>query len=203
MFGMSQDEFAIIPLGAFQRLFGSRSSLQLRVRPQDSDRVDAAISDTTVALRIERRLKATEDDNFGVLTSDTALSLYNQATAGIYAVLVGVVGLALLVAGIVIMNIMLMAVSERTKEIGLRKALGARRQDILSQMLAESVALSLMGGDRRHCPRRRGRDAPRPLRSGAGFGAAVVRHPRPHPDRGGRALLRAVSGSPRGRARSD
>ena len=146
MFGMSQDEFAIIPLGAFQRLFGSRSSLQLRVRPQDSDRVDAAISDTTVALRIERRLKATEDDNFGVLTSDTALSLYNQATAGIYAVLVGVVGLALLVAGIVIMNIMLMAVSERTKEIGLRKALGARRQDILSQMLAESVALSLMGG---------------------------------------------------------
>ena len=146
MFGMSQDEFAIIPLGAFQRLFGSRSSLQLRVRPQDSDRVDAAISDTTVALRIERRLKATEDDNFGVLTSDTALSLYNQATAGIYAVLIGVVGLALLVAGIVIMNIMLMAVSERTKEIGLRKALGARRQDILSQMLAESVALSLMGG---------------------------------------------------------
>ena len=146
MFGISQDEFAIIPLGAFQRLFGSRSSLQLRVRPQDSDRVDAAISDTTVALRIERRLKATEDDNFGVLTSDTALGLYNQATAGIYAVLVGVVGLALLVAGIVIMNIMLMAVSERTKEIGLRKALGARRQDILSQMLAESVALSLMGG---------------------------------------------------------
>jgi putative ABC transport system permease protein len=122
MFGISQDEFAIIPLGAFQRLFGSRSSLQLRVRPQDSDRVDAAISDTTVALRIERRLKATEDDNFGVLTSDTALGLYNQATAGIYAVLVGVVGLALLVAGIVIMNIMLMAVSERTKEIGLRKA---------------------------------------------------------------------------------
>ena len=146
MFGISQDEFAIIPLGAFQRLFGSRSSLGLRVRPRDPDDVDAAISETTVALRIERRLKATEEDNFGILTSDTALGLYNQATAGIFAVLVGVVSLALVVAGIVIMNIMLMAVSERTKEIGLRKALGARRQDILHQMLAESVALSLLGG---------------------------------------------------------
>ena len=146
MFGMSQDEFAIIPLGAFQRLFGSRSSLNLRVRPRDPDEVDAAIGETTLALRIERRLKATEEDNFGILTSDTALGLFNQATAGIFAVLVGVVGLALVVAGIVIMNIMLMAVSERTKEIGLRKALGARRQDILNQMLAESVVLSLMGG---------------------------------------------------------
>ncbi|MCY4658214.1 MAG: ABC transporter permease [Acidobacteria bacterium] len=146
MFGMSQDEFAIIPLGAFQRLFGSRSSLNLRIRPRDPDEVDAAIGETTLALRIERRLKATEEDNFGILTSDTALGLFNQATAGIFAVLVGVVGLALVVAGIVIMNIMLMAVSERTKEIGLRKALGARRQDILNQMLAESVVLSLMGG---------------------------------------------------------
>ena len=146
MFGMSQDEFAVIPLGAFQRLFGSRSSLGLRVRPRDPDDVDAAIGETTLALRIERRLKATEQDNFGILTSDTALGLYNQATTGIYAVLVGVVGLALVVAGIVIMNIMLMAVSERTKEIGLRKALGARRLDVLHQMLAESVALSLLGG---------------------------------------------------------
>ena len=146
MFGLSQDEFAIVPLGAFQRLFGSRSSLNLRIRPRDPDEVDAAIGETTLALRIERRLKATEEDNFGILTSDTALGLFNQATAGIFAVLVGVVGLALVVAGIVIMNIMLMAVSERTKEIGLRKALGARRQDILNQMLAESVVLSLMGG---------------------------------------------------------
>ena len=146
MFGMSQDEFALIPLGAFQRLFGSRSSLNLRVRPNDPDEVQATIDETTLALRIERRLKATEEDNFGILTSDTALGLFNQATTGIFAVLVGVVSLALVVAGIVIMNIMLMAVSERTREIGLRKALGARRQDILHQMLAESVALSLLGG---------------------------------------------------------
>ena len=145
-FGQSLDEFAVVPLGAFQRLFGSRSSLGLRVQPADPDAIDTAIGETTVALRIERRLKASEEDNFGIFTSQTALGLYNQATTGIFAVLVGVVGLALVVAGIVIMNIMLMAVSERTKEIGLRKALGARRQDILWQMLSEAVALSMMGG---------------------------------------------------------
>ena len=145
-FGQSQDEFAIVPLGAFQRLFGSRASLGLRVQPADPGEIDRAIGEATVALRIERRLKATEDDNFGIFTSETALRIFNQATTGIFSVLVGVVGLALVVAGIVIMNIMLMAVSERTKEIGLRKALGARRQDILWQMLSESVALSVFGG---------------------------------------------------------
>ena len=145
-FGQSQDEFAVIPLGAFQRLFGSRSSLDLRVQPADPSEIDRAIGEATVALRIERRLKATEDDNFGIFTSETALRIFNQATTGIFAVLVGVVGLALVVAGIVIMNIMLMAVSERTREIGLRKALGARRRDILWQMLSESVALSVLGG---------------------------------------------------------
>ena len=145
-FGQSQDEFAVVPLGAFQRLFGSRTSLGLRVQPADPGEIDRAIGEATVALRIERRLKATEDDNFGIFTSETALRIFNQATTGIFAVLVGVVGLALVVAGIVIMNIMLMAVSERTREIGLRKALGARRQDILWQMLSESVALSVLGG---------------------------------------------------------
>lgn len=145
-FGQSQDEFAVIPLGAFQRLFGSRSSIGLRVQPADPVEIDKAIGEATVALRIERRLKPAEDDNFGIFTSETALGIFNQATTGIFAVLVGVVGLALVVAGIVIMNIMLMAVSERTREIGLRKALGARRQDILWQMLSESVALSVLGG---------------------------------------------------------
>ena len=146
VFGQSQDEYAVIPLGAFQRLFGSRSALGLRVQPADPDDMDTAVGEATVALRIERRLKAREDDNFGIFTSDTILDIYNQGTTGIFSVLVGVVALALIVAGIVIMNIMLMAVSERTREIGLRKALGARRIDILWQMLAESVTLSVLGG---------------------------------------------------------
>ncbi len=146
MLGQSQDEFVVIPLGAFRRLFGARAGLELMVRPRDPDEIERAMDDAIVALRIARRLRPREDNNFGMFTSDTALALYNQATTGIFAVLVGVVGLALVVAGIVIMNIMLMAVSERTREIGLRKALGARRRDIMWQMLSESVALSVIGG---------------------------------------------------------
>jgi putative ABC transport system permease protein len=116
------------------------------VRPIDPALTRAAMDDATVALRIERRLKAREPDNFGLLTSDTVMDLYEQATTGIFAVLVGVVALSLVVGGIVIMNIMLMVVSERTREIGLRKALGARRRDILWQILIESVTLSTLGG---------------------------------------------------------
>jgi len=95
---------------------------------------------------VERRLRPKEPDNFGILTSDTFLGLYQQATAGIFAILIGVVSLSLVVGGIVIMNIMLMVVSERTREIGLRKSLGARRRDILWQILTESITLSTFGG---------------------------------------------------------
>ncbi len=104
------------------------------------------MDDATLAMRMQRRLRPREPDNFGVLSSETILNIYNQATSAIFAVLIGVVGLSLVVGGIVIMNIMLMAVSERTREIGLRKSLGARRRDILSQILTESVTLSVFGG---------------------------------------------------------
>jgi putative ABC transport system permease protein len=145
-FGRSQDEFALIPLGSWFKLFGSRRSLELTVKPKSPEVLSAAMDDAIVALRASRRLRAREDDNFGMFTSDTLLDIYHSATNGIFAVLVGVVALSLVVGGIVIMNIMLMVVTERTSEIGLRKALGARRRDITWQILTESVTLSTIGG---------------------------------------------------------
>jgi putative ABC transport system permease protein len=146
IFGNSMDSFAVIPLGAFHKLFGSRQSLQVMVKPRDASLLQTAKDDARVALRIKRRLEPAEPDNFGIVSSDSVLDIYNQATAGIFAVLVGVVALSLVVGGIVIMNIMLMVVSERTREIGLRKALGAKRRDIMSQVLTESITLSITGG---------------------------------------------------------
>jgi putative ABC transport system permease protein len=86
-FGQSQDAFAVIPLGAYMRLFGARQSLTLLAKPSSPEVLDAAMDDATVALRVARHLKPAEPDNFGMLSSDTVLGLYAQATNGIFAVL--------------------------------------------------------------------------------------------------------------------
>jgi len=146
MFGNSLDDFVVIPLGSFLKLFGSRRSLELTVKPVDPSMVPAAMDEARVALRIARKLRPGDDDNFGLVTSDTFMNLWASFSQGAFAVLIGIVSLSLVVGGIVIMNIMLMVVSERTREIGLRKALGARRRDIVWQVLTESTTLSVAGG---------------------------------------------------------
>jgi putative ABC transport system permease protein len=146
IFGQTQDEFAIVPLPAFERIFGARPSLSLMVRPHDPARLEQARDEAIMALRMRRGLKPRQENNFGVFTSGTMIDLYRQATTGIFTVLVGVVALSLVVGGVVIMNIMLMVVTERTREIGLRKTVGARRRDIVYQVLTEAVTLSTFGG---------------------------------------------------------
>ena len=198
--GRSQDEFAVIPLGQFQMMFGSRRQLSMIVKPHDVADMKAAMDETTVALRGARRLKPKQPDNFGILTSDTILEIYHSATNGIFAVLIGVVGLSLVVGGIVIMNIMLMVVSERTREIGLRKALGARKTDIMAQMLTESVVLSIFGGVIGTLLGAGDRHDDRDVHADSGVGRAVVDRPRHHDHGAGRPVLRAVSGDARGAA---
>jgi putative ABC transport system permease protein len=146
VFGNSQDEFAVVPLGAFQKMFGSRRSLDLTLKPEDPEQINSAMDDARLALRIKRHLRPNQPDNFGMYTSDTLMGFWKAFTAGAFAILIGIVSLSLVVGGIVIMNIMLMIVSERTREIGLRKALGARRRDIVWQVLTESTTLSIIGG---------------------------------------------------------
>jgi len=145
-FGDSQDEYAIVPIGALRHFFGGRQSLLLTVKPVDPLLTKAAMEDARVAMRVHRRLKPKAKDNFGMFSSETFLTMYENITKNIFAVLIGVVALSLVVGGIVIMNIMLMVVTERTQEIGLRKALGARRIHIVFQILVESVTLSITGG---------------------------------------------------------
>jgi putative ABC transport system permease protein len=97
-------------------------------------------------LRGRRHLRPGQPDNFGITTSENVMELYHTLTGGIFVVTIGVAAISLLVGGIVIMNIMLVSVTERTREIGIRKAMGARRRDILTQFLVESITLSLSGG---------------------------------------------------------
>ena len=146
LLGRSQDEFIVVPIGAFERLFGRRAIGSITIKPRDPDELDAAVEEARLLMRIERRLRPGDRDNFGITSADTFIDIYRSATSGIYTVLVSVVAMSLIVGGIVIMNIMLMVVTERTREIGIRKAVGASYQAILWQFLVEAVTLSLAGG---------------------------------------------------------
>ncbi|MDX2034637.1 MAG: ABC transporter permease [Blastocatellia bacterium] len=145
-FGQSRDDFVIVPLSTFQKMWGSRQSLTFSLKAQDGADLKTFEDQIRMLMRARHRLGYNDKDTFGVLTAD-AINNFVQALFGIIAaVALGVVSISLVVGGIVIMNIMLVTVTERTREIGIRKSLGARRRDILIQFLVESTTLSLVGG---------------------------------------------------------
>ncbi len=145
-FGQSRDDFVIIPLSTHQKIFGARQSLTISVRGYDHVKLEDTQDQVRMLMRARHRLAYNDKDTFGVFTSD-AINNFVQAVFGLVAaVALGVVSISLVVGGIVIMNIMLVTVTERTREIGIRKSLGARRKDILAQFLVESTTLSLIGG---------------------------------------------------------
>jgi putative ABC transport system permease protein len=146
VFGNSQDNFVMIPIESYFKTYGSRSGIRLIAKAIDQPHLMEAEDEVRVLLRSYRHLRPGLDDNFSVFASDTIVSLWESLTAAISAMAVGIVSVFMVVGGIVIMNIMLAVVTERTHEIGIRKSLGARRRDILNQYLVESSVLAASGG---------------------------------------------------------
>jgi putative ABC transport system permease protein len=146
VFGESQDNFVWLPITTFQKFYGTRRSFSIQAEATSMAVFEAAQDQVRVTMRARRHLTYNKPDNFNIETGETVMELWQTMTRGIYVVTFVVTAISLLVGGIVVMNIMLVSVTERIKEIGVRKALGARRGDILRQFLVESVILSAFGG---------------------------------------------------------
>jgi len=146
VFGQPRDMYVAMPLSTFLAFYGSRRSLSVSVTSTSEKTYQDAIDEARMVMRTRRKLGPNEKDNFGIVTPSAINELRDKIFGTIQIAAIGVTSISLVVGGIVIMNIMLVSVSERTKEIGIRKSIGARRVDILKQFLAESTILSLLGG---------------------------------------------------------
>ncbi|MCB9477990.1 MAG: ABC transporter permease [Deltaproteobacteria bacterium] len=145
-FDLNLDRNILIPLGSFTKHYGSKRSMTIIVRPIDDAHVDQAYEEATGVMRRARGLEFGQKDDFAVNKIDVLQELYGKLTGGLYGAMFGVATISLLVGGIGIMNIMLVSVTERTKEIGIRKAVGAKHSAIMAQFLFEAIALSVVGG---------------------------------------------------------
>jgi putative ABC transport system permease protein len=145
-FGNSLDNFAMIPIETGFKMYGSRESLGYMAQADSTARIHQAQDEIRMLMRAWRHLKPGQDDNFAIISSDSLLEAWGKMTAAIAGTAMAVVSVFLVVGGVVIMNIMLAVVTERTHEIGIRKSVGARRRDILLQFMVESSALAAAGG---------------------------------------------------------
>jgi len=148
IFGFSRDNVVYIPYSSYQKTFAARSSIVIFIQVPRAEQLEAAEDQVRTIMRTRRgkAFDVGDDEGFALETQDVFLDLYGKATSNIYLVTIGVAAISLVVGGIVVMNIMLVSVTERTKEIGIRKAIGARRKDILTQFLIEAVTVTAVGG---------------------------------------------------------
>jgi len=144
--GSNEDDFVLIPITTFEKLFARRLFLMIFVKAEDFLSMEDAMDQCRVILRARRSVPYDEPDDFAIMTSESVMDFFRQFTRLALMVMGGIASISLLVGGIVIMNIMLVSVTERTREIGIRKALGARRRNILWQFLVEAVTLASVGG---------------------------------------------------------
>ncbi|HEY7653005.1 MAG TPA: ABC transporter permease [Methylomirabilota bacterium] len=142
----SRDNIILIPLGSMQKRDGRFNFLVADVKPVSPAVLDRAVDQVRELLRRKRKLRFLDKDTFAIVTQDTLTELYTQITGGIYMVMIAISSIGLVVGGVGVMNIMLVSVTERTREIGVRKAIGAKKRDILWQFLVEAMTLTGAGG---------------------------------------------------------
>src|SRR5215831_5048863 len=145
-FGQSQDSFVYIPIQTWRKVYGSNVSMNINVKALAADLMQPAEDEARMLMRSRRHLTAKQEDTFGVIEPSAIMDLYNSATGTLASGSMAVVFIFLGIGGVVIMNIMLASVTERTREIGVRKSLGATRRDVLLQFLVESGVMATIGG---------------------------------------------------------
>jgi putative ABC transport system permease protein len=146
IFGVSRNRFVYIPVNTFLKMYGARTSLQIKVKAADIRLLQESIDQAEMAMRTRHGLRPAEENDFSITTSQQLVNIWEGISNNIFKALIFIASIALVVGGIVLMNVMLVSVTERTREIGLRKALGARKINIVWQFIVESITLSVIGG---------------------------------------------------------